>query len=87
MKIGRSCLIKYGSQMQFGNHMTRCIEEENSNMSKMNPEEKITLDDSYMKIDPQKWGAADIECKDILVYNPGPTSEKNVRKQTSSCRL
>ena len=47
--------------------MLRCIEQKVCNMSYMQPNQKIKLNDWYMKIAPSMWIAADFECMNVPV--------------------
>ena len=61
----RRCLNTYGDQSKLEEHMLRCIEQKVCNISYMQPNQKITFNDWYMKIDPPIWIAADFECMNI----------------------
>ena len=49
--------------------MLRCIEQKVCNISYMQPNRKIKLNDWYMKIDPSMWIAADFECMNIPIID------------------
>ena len=48
----RRCLKAYGSQSHLENHMTRYIERELCDISCMNADENININDWCMKINP-----------------------------------
>ena len=45
--------------------MLRCIEQKACNISFMHPNQKIKINDCYMKINPPMWIAADFELMNI----------------------
>ena len=61
----RRCLNTYGDQTKLEEQMLRCIEQKVCNISYMQPNQKIKINDWYMKIDPPMWIAADFECMNI----------------------
>ena len=63
----RRCLITYGDQTKFEEHIIKCIEQKVCNISYLHPNQKIKFSDWYMKIDPPMWIAADFECKNIPI--------------------
>ena len=63
----RRCLNTYGDQSKLEEHMLRCIEQKVCNISYMHPNQKIKLNDWYMKIDPPMWIAAGFECMNIPI--------------------
>ena len=69
--LRRRCLNTYGDQTKFEEHMLRCIEQKVCIISYMHPNQKIKLNDWYMKIDPPMWIAADFdfECMSLPINN------------------
>ena len=55
----RRCPNIYGDQTKLEEHMLRCIEQKVCDISYMHPNQKIKLNDWYMKTDPPMWIAAD----------------------------
>ena len=73
----RRCLNTYGDQSKLEEHMLRCIEQKVCNISYMQPNQKIKLNDWYMKIDPPMWIAADFECMNLPI-NDNNNDDDNV---------
>ena len=65
----RRCLNTYGDQTKLEEYMLGCIEQKVCNISYMQPNQKIKVNDWYMKIDPPMWIAADFECMNIPINN------------------
>ena len=63
----RRCLQTFGDQTKLEEHMLRCIEQNVCNISYMHPNQKIKINDWYMKIDPPMWKAADFECMNVPI--------------------
>ena len=61
----RRCLNTYGNQTKLEEHMLRCIEQKVCNISYMHPNQKIKVNDWYMKKDQPMWIAPDFECMNI----------------------
>ena len=67
--LTRRCLNTYVDQTKLEEHMLRCIEQKVCNISYMQPNQKIKINDCYMKIDPPMWIAADFECMNIPIID------------------
>ena len=57
--------------------MLRCFEQKVCNISNMHPNQKIKLNDWFMKIDPPRWMAADFECTNVLFNDNDNDNDKD----------
>ena len=73
----RRCLNTYGDQIKLEEHMLRCIEQKVCNISYMQPNQKIKVNDWDMKIDPPMWIAADFECMNLPINDNNNDNDHN----------
>ena len=50
--LHRKCLNTYGDQTKLAEHLLRCIERKVCKLSNKHPNQKVKINDWYMKIDP-----------------------------------
>ena len=63
--VCRRCLNIHGDRTKVEKHMLRCAEHQYCNVSYMHPNQKMNLNEWYMKRDPPMWTAADSDCMNV----------------------
>ena len=62
-------LNTYADQTSFQRHMLRCFEQEVFNIISKHPNQKVTINDWFMKLEPPMWIVAGFECMNVPVCN------------------
>ena len=83
-RLCRRRLKNYENQSKFEKHMSRCIEQENCNVSDMHLKQKRKFNHSYKKVDPSMLISADIECMNAPVDDNQVDSNVDSTSQAGS---